>query len=459
MMSRRDKPGFLQETGVKLLFFGGKGGVGKTTCAAATALQLALDFPSRLFLLVSTDPAHSLQDRLIGVTIPGNLQVLELDALALLDEFKQNYAQFLQQIAARGTFLEEADVQPLIDLSLPGLDELMAFLRLGDWINEEKYQTIIVDTAPTGHTLRLLEMPGLLKRWLRALDALLAKHRYMRRVLTGKVVDDELDRFLGDFANKIEQLENLLHDDQACHFVPVLLAEPLSEQETRRLLSKLADQQIAVSEVIFNQCAIEFPQRVGQQAVYRQFKQTFASRYQIWQLPVINDIATQLASFWDVGQFHFQSIDKIDKIDEIDVSALTIMVEQVAPLPAAQVKLQFFVGKGGVGKTTLACATALHLATRWPSQKILLFSTDPAHSLADCLNLTFDEGVSNVIQNNLAAIEIQPTESFAQLKQQYAVAIKDFLIQCRKIWSGHLSGKRCWRCWTCRHLVLMKSWH
>ena len=73
-------PSFFDQQGLQLLLFGGKGGVGKTTCATAAALRLSALAPSRSLLLVSTDPAHSVRDSLAGHVPPGNLQVLELDA-------------------------------------------------------------------------------------------------------------------------------------------------------------------------------------------------------------------------------------------------------------------------------------------------------------------------------------------------------------------------------------------
>src|SRR5664280_3826364 len=82
---------FLEDSGLRLLFFGGKGGVGKTTCAAATALRYASRSPQGSYLLVSTDPAHSLADSLGDFQPPHNLQVLEFNAQNSLDTFKARH--------------------------------------------------------------------------------------------------------------------------------------------------------------------------------------------------------------------------------------------------------------------------------------------------------------------------------------------------------------------------------
>ena len=177
----RSGPDFLHASELRLILFGGKGGVGKTTCAVATALRLAHLDPNRRLVLVSTDPAHSLVDSLGGLPPPPNLEVLELDAEAHMDAFRRANGPALRQRPG-GTFLDEEDIRSLLDLSLPGMDELFAFLEIARRIETSPEDRIVVDTAPTGHTLRLVAMPELLTRWIDALDSLLAKHRYMTQV-------------------------------------------------------------------------------------------------------------------------------------------------------------------------------------------------------------------------------------------------------------------------------------
>ena len=128
------EPGFLCDGHIRLLLFGGKGGVGKTTASAATALELALRHPERSLLLVSTDPAHSLQDSFSGDKLPSNLKVLELDAQAYLQAFKEKNRHRLMEIASRGTFLDKEDINRFMELSLPGMDELIAFLEISRWV-------------------------------------------------------------------------------------------------------------------------------------------------------------------------------------------------------------------------------------------------------------------------------------------------------------------------------------
>src|SRR3989304_745553 len=109
-------PAFLRDCAPRLLLFGGKGGVGTTTCATATALTLAGRWPESSYVLVSTDPAHSLADSLAGSPLPPNLPLVELDAGQRLAAFKSAPGRTLKEIAARGTFLAADDISRFLDL-------------------------------------------------------------------------------------------------------------------------------------------------------------------------------------------------------------------------------------------------------------------------------------------------------------------------------------------------------
>ena len=98
-------PGFFGQT-LQLLLFGGKGGVGKTTCAAAAAMRISRSAPGKTFRLISADPAHSLLDSLANCSLPGNLTVVELDARQMADQFLAAERGRLREIAAAGTFLD-----------------------------------------------------------------------------------------------------------------------------------------------------------------------------------------------------------------------------------------------------------------------------------------------------------------------------------------------------------------
>ncbi len=301
-------PVFLEDHGLKLLFFSGKGGVGKTTCATAAALQLARTSPQASFLLVSTDPAHSVKDCLAGLRPPANLAIREPDARSQLAAFQAEHRQKIRDIALRGTLLDESDLGRLLNLSLPGLDELMALLMIARTVEAREYDTLVVDTAPTGHTLRLLAMPELLGHWLGALDALLAKHRFMKKRFNGTFQADELDGFLADWTAALGRFKALLQDPGRCRFVPVMLAEEMVVRETATLLKELKRLQVPVTEMVINRlypestcpvCAGE-RRRQGEIIAGLAHNRAFAG-LKLWTVPLSRQEVRgkPLESFWE----------------------------------------------------------------------------------------------------------------------------------------------------------------
>ena len=130
-------PSFLRNRDLRFIFFGGKGGVGKTTTATASALYLARQRPEGKVLIVSTDPAHSVGDsfaQAVGdeiVPIKGadNLWARELDTEKILAEYRYLNNSILAEIANRGTLFDQEDIAGFMQLTLPGMDEVMAIDR------------------------------------------------------------------------------------------------------------------------------------------------------------------------------------------------------------------------------------------------------------------------------------------------------------------------------------------
>jgi len=428
----RAAPSFLDYRGLQLLIFGGKGGVGKTTCATAAALALARRSPESFFLLVSTDPAHSLTDSLAGLPPPDNLKVLELDAREYLTTFKKTHNDKLREIAARGTFLDDDEISRFLDLSLPGLDELMAFLEISAWVENRSYDCIIVDTAPSGHTLRLLAMPEFLRKWLDMLETLLAKHRYMKWAFTRSNYRDELDTFLEHWAAAVKRMEELLRDSARCRFVPVMLAEAMSIRETVSIVKEVDRLKLPMTDIVINQlypdnsCAVCRDEHLRQIRELRNlFTQTRLPRFALWIAPLYAEEVRgrkALESFWD----HVAQITQAPPAARGPSAARALRVEAAAPSPPPEATLLIFTGKGGVGKTTLACATALQLAHNTSGKNVLLFSTGPAHSLSGCLEMPVDSRPRVVIPG-LTAMEVDAQAEFEDLKKQYAGDIKEFL--------------------------------
>ena len=245
-------------------FFGGKGGVGKTTAASATALFLLNKLkPDNSILLFSTDPAHSLSDSL-GVKVGNRLVKVaehkgakliayEMDAALALERFREAHGRVLAEIAERGTLLDEEDINELLNLSLPGLDEVMSLFEWSELDRKGAYAHIVVDTAPSGHTSRLLRLPEVFTRMVHALDRMGEKHRYMiQHFARRRVVADEVDLFLQDLAARIQSVRNLLYDPRQTNFTLVTIPEAMSVRETQRYLTLLREQSVPVTDLIVN---------------------------------------------------------------------------------------------------------------------------------------------------------------------------------------------------------------
>lgn len=428
---RKDLPFFLQNAVPRLLLFGGKGGVGKTTCATTVAFHLASNSPRDDFLLVSTDPAHSLSDCIAGVDPPRNLEILELDSNQCMESFKAQHLRKLHEIAKRGTFLDGEDIDKLLELSLPGLDELMAFLEISKWLNEDKYDHIIVDTAPTGHTLRLLSLPAEMRKWFNAVDALLAKHRYMKKVFTGLNNPDEIDHFLESFSDSVIRAEALLRNPRDCRFVPVTLPESLSICETGDLIDALVRLSIPITDIVVNKicpsnncwfCAARRSRQMEE--LMPLCHDSKFSRLHLWGVSICpHEILSSknLTAFWET----VTELKRPVEIPKVKESQPGPGVENPQKLPPSEMVLLLFAGKGGVGKTTLACATAMQLAGESQGREILLFSSDPAHSLSDCLGLMVGPKPVRVAPG-VTAMEIDAQGKFDTLKAEYSEELEIF---------------------------------
>ncbi|HYO90312.1 MAG TPA: ArsA family ATPase, partial [Pyrinomonadaceae bacterium] len=431
----------------RYLFFGGKGGVGKTTTAASTSLYLldrARSSDERI-LLFSTDPAHSLSDSLnlkIGDQLTevaharsgARLFACEMDARAALEKFKTEHRAVIQEIAERGTLLDESDINEFLDLSLPGMDEVMALFELSELDRARDFSRIVVDTAPSGHTSRLLRLPETFAHMLRALDLMAEKHRYIvSQFVRGagrSRAADSVDLFLSDLTERIERVRAMLYDSSRAAFMLVLIPEAMSVEETERYYELLLKEKIPVTDIIINRaervrdsCAYCRSRAASQKRWLREIELKFRS-LRSHSVPLLAEEVRGLGSLRRFARLLWEGA-------EAETSASTERVSASSVKASAQSKsasrfqleprrLLIFGGKGGVGKTTAASAAALALAEKEREARVLIFSTDPAHSLSD----SFDEEIGEMRRGvagcaNLDAMEIDPAARFEELKARY----------------------------------------
>ena len=341
----------------RVVLFGGKGGVGKTTVSTAAALHFAQSRPTILF---TTDPASNLRD-LLGEH-PA-LRIEELDAKALYARFLDTHLQSFIEIGDRGTYLDREEVRNLLELSMPGADELMAWMHIGELVEENPDALIVVDTAPTGHTLRMLSSAEHFHQLALALDAMEEKHRSMVRQFTRRDTRDAIDEFIDEFESRAARRRALLADPAQSAFVPVTLEEPLVVEQTVRLIGEVAE--LHVPFVVLNRArAATVP------AALAPWRVVMAPRSCV---PL--DSAERIAQ-WNAGVPPAEQ--GASRSGPRESGGETPRVQ-----PAGRRRSVFFAGKGGVGKTSCSASVALQLATRNPDKRYVVISVDPAHSLRD----------------------------------------------------------------------------
>ena len=430
-------------------FIGGKGGVGKTTCAAAFAVIGAR--AGLRVLVASTDPAPSLGDALNtrlsgspkpveaafrrpGTRRPGTLHAVEIDAAAVLHRWIAERRAALEKIALEGTWLDREDVGKLLNLSLPGIDEVAALLELARLARTGRYDRIVVDTAPTGHTLRMLAMPETLFAVARVFDRMREKHRMIVEALRGRSVEAPEDVLIADLAREARELRAMLTDGERTRVSWVTLPEPMAVAETIDALQRLADRAAPVNEIIVNrltpppspvilrslQCA------AGLRGESRARASGDGTRIRARTRPRAQ--GCDGAVCYRAGSSEAQCSASIAPCFA-SPGQLTHAGPGVEPesIATAGTRLVMFGGKGGVGKTTCAAAAAIAAANRWPATKILLISTDPAHSLADVLNTKVGDRAGRVTgaPPNLLVREMDAGRVFDAVRVKYAAAVDD----------------------------------
>ncbi len=463
------RPSFLSNPELVLLFFGGKGGTGKTTSAAASALWLARSQPDRKVLIVSTDPAHSLGDSLGQplcseiAEVPGvpNLSAIELDSEALLEDFRKKNAKRLQQMAAATYQSYQADLRNFFTFRLPGMEDLMIFGWIAKCLRgrvhemDRPYDIVVVDTAPTGHTLRLLSMPTRFARWIEMFHTAYAKFRGQSALISSlgmfrmpgvKRGHPGLHKFLDIMMKDIRWVKELIADTRRCEFVMVTIPEEMGIAETERLAAALKRQGVTSHGVVVNRvqsdpgCAF-CRSRAKSQAKYIKSIQQRFSDYQVVKVPLF---AGQIRGLAGLGRYGQQLAGQGDTKAEggrrkgaVVGSHKSQITDHKSFLPAEPKQFRIFGGKGGVGKTSTAVSSALWMAKAWPEKRVLVVSADPAHSLGDSLDLTVgDQLVTVPGYPNLTALELDAAALYQQFRDQYVAIVNEAF----DTWLGKESG-------------------
>lgn len=257
----------VQHDSLKWIFVGGKGGVGKTTTSSSVAVQLALAQPNEQFLLISTDPAHNLSDAFCqkfgkdARKVEGlpNLSCMEIDPEAAMSDLQQQASQY-----------NNDPNDPLKSMmndmtgSIPGIDEALSFMEVLKHIKNQKvlegednsnaisYKTIIFDTAPTGHTLRFLQLPSTLEKLLSKFKDLSGKLGPMLSMMGGGQQQDIFEK-LNEVQKNVSEVNEQFTNPELTTFICVCISEFLSLYETERMIQELMSYNMDVNSIVVNQ--------------------------------------------------------------------------------------------------------------------------------------------------------------------------------------------------------------
>ena len=405
---------------------GGKGGVGKTTCAAALAVHAARQGEKTLIL--STDPAGALAD-VLGTRLDAEPRSLadipalfacQLDAHAARIAFLEEWGGVIATIIDRGTYLDREDIDGLVAAAMPGVDETMAVLALADLSDGGAWTRVFLDTAPTGHTLRLLSLPDTFRAVIDLLDTMQAKHRFMVSALLRRYRPDEADAFLDELRRKVTRLRALLTDHARTGVVMVTRAEPVVAAETERYVVALGELGLAVRALVLNAVprgATGLATRVTQQLL------NVATPAQAFVVPDLTELSPGLpgASRWS------ESVRRSRPPAESSAASPRVSARRSRSLdslpatrlaPEALPPVLIVGGKGGVGKTSVSCALALDAARS--GARTFLVSTDPAASIADALAQPIDDDDRTVVDGfGLVARQMDATAAFGRWRSEY----------------------------------------
>lgn len=430
--------------GLKWIFVGGKGGVGKTTTSSALAVMMAAC--RRSVLLVSLDPAHNISDsfnqkfsreptRVDGFS---NLYAMEVEPPSATEATSSDLevaasaagggaANGSQSLGAGlGLPREIADVIS----GIPGVDEAMAFGTLMRSVTEMDYDVVIFDTAPTGHSIRLINFPSLLEKGLGLLRPVIAQF--------GPMVDN-MGSAMGmpptnsqEVAAKVDeidaiarQIRGIFQNRDQCTFICVCIAEFLSIFETERLVQQLTKHGVNVGNIVVNQVVKQtdvadasrakklYDARIAMQTKYlEQLVELYSEDFHLTPMPLLPAEVRGHEALRNYSKLvceekprFFRGISGLNELNEYPGSLSNIFNDQ-------NLRWIFFGGKGGVGKTTTCCSSAVALEHK--GKKVLVVSTDPAHNLSDAFGQKISGSTSPTKIDgfrSLYALEVDPTDA------------------------------------------------
>ncbi|OGO17000.1 MAG: arsenic-transporting ATPase [Chloroflexi bacterium RBG_16_48_7] len=409
----------------RFLFFSGKGGVGKSTMSCATAVWLA--GKGYKTLLVTTDPAPNLSD-IFGQTIGHkitpidkipNLWAIEINPDIASEEYRE------RAIAPVRDILDEKQLHVIMEqMKSPCVEEVAAFDKFIEFMDDPQYDVVIFDTAPTGHTIRLLELPS----------------GWTTEISKGGSTCIGPSSSLQGSKLKYEKAISYLQNRGKTSFIFVLKAENLSILETRRSRQELGALGIKINLLIINglypaeACTDAFfKKKLAEQEHHQAVIEDEFNDIEKVRFPLMSSELNGFRLLEAAGRYLYEDTTQTFPFEDASQQKPTGMSLRydrekidslLAPASGEKTRYVFITGKGGVGKSTVACLTALHMAEK--GFKTLVLTTDPASHLEAIFGQEVGHEPSAIRgEPNLYAARIDQKKALEEYRQRILEAVKD----------------------------------
>lgn len=307
----------LDQESKRLIMIGGKGGVGKSTCASAIALHFSRQ--GKKTLIISSDPTPSLSDIFemkIGdqetpISAVENLYGIEISSEVVLKKWKERFGPEIYEVVSSFASVDYDFVDYIG--GAPGIEEEYMLNYILELVESGQYDLVVWDTAPAGHTLRLLHLPQIFLRHLEAATKfymnLYSYFEKLKESVKLKRSKRTLLEIISGWENLAEKVVSFIRDSQKSEFIIVTIPEALGVKQTERIVKDFDEYQLKVNHLIVNyviteaDCEFHRIRKEMQQHYIQLLRELYAHRIQLIELPLM--------------PHEIKGIERIQKISEI----------------------------------------------------------------------------------------------------------------------------------------------